>query len=484
MNKLPKFASVFIVLSLVLTSFTVVMPEKAFAFDNGNLASDEGFININAMDKNAIQSFLNSKGGFLKSYSEGGRSAAQIIYDAAHGHGDASGSINGISVHDTISPIAIMAMLQKEQSLITMKKKNDGSLNAAMGYGCPDGGGCDGKFKGFTKQVENAAWQLRYNYERASGQGFKNYQVGQTLTIDGQKIKLGNRTTSALYRYTPHLGVNFTNYFQEWGGNPGSFGAKIVKQRVKTKTVKPGQKFSLSISYTNTGTTTWARDGANPVRLGTQNPQDRTSVFIGSSRVQMSSVTVRPKRTGVFTVKMTAPQTPGTYTETFKPVAEHKAWFDTTPVTWTIIVKGVGQETPVKIEGVSTTNNQTNSSASTDQASFGANFLRQQYSTYKASPGDKFSVWFVYKNTGSAKWLKSDQKAVKLGTRNPQDSTNILFGDNRIYLKEDVKPGRDGIFKATFTAPAQPGTYEVVLKPVAEHVTWFGPETRIIVVVK
>lgn len=489
MKKLPIILTTVLIINLVFSSILFVAPQKALAHDNGNLCSDEGFVNVNAMDVNAIQSFLNSKGGFLRNYSEGGRSAAKIIYDAAHGHGDASGAINGISVRDTISPVALMAMLQREQSLITMKSKNDGSLNAAMGYGCPDGGGCDSRFRGFTKQVENAAWQLRYNYERASGHGFSNYQVGQTISIDGEKIKLGNRCTSSLYRYTPHIGgnQNFADMFQDWGGNPGSYEAQLVT-RNKTLKVSPGRVFYVTVQYKNTGSATWFNDGSYPVRLGTQSPQDRTSVFLGSNRASMLRSSVKPKSTASFKMKMTAPAQPGTYTEVFKPVAEGKTWFNSTPITLTIVVKGAGQENVVKVEGATTTNTNTTtattSSASTNPENYKANFVRQEYSSYTAKPGERFSAWFAYRNTGSVKWLKTDQKAVKLGTRNPQDSTNPMIGSNRIYLKDDVKPDRDAVFKATFTAPTTPGTYEIVLKPVAEYVTWFGPETKMTVVVK
>ena len=180
--------------------------------------SDADFININGLSAAQVQSILSTNGSFLRNFSEGGRSAAQIIWDAAHGHGDASGSINGISIRNTINPAAILATLQKEQSLVYMKDRNDGALRAAMGYGCPDGGGCDGKYAGFTKQVENGAWQLRYNYERAKSHGFTTYQVGQTIILDGQKVYLANRTMASLYRYTPHLGVNFNIYFNKWFG--------------------------------------------------------------------------------------------------------------------------------------------------------------------------------------------------------------------------------------------------------------------------
>jgi hypothetical protein len=205
---------VFVLLSAAL--FIGAQPAKAASTSASNLANDADFVNVNAMNVGQIQALLQLNGSFLKDYSENKRSAAQIIYDAAHGHGDASASVCGIDIHNTISPVAILAVLQKEQSLITMKTKNQAALNVAMGYACPDSGGCDSKYKGFTKQVENGAWQLRFNFERAQGHGFSDYQVGQTVKIDGKKVKIANHATAALYRYTPHNSSTFSTYFTKW----------------------------------------------------------------------------------------------------------------------------------------------------------------------------------------------------------------------------------------------------------------------------
>ena len=217
-----KFLSLIIIFALLVTTF-FASPEVASAKTSKKKVTTKGalndtsFITTNALTPSEIQAILVKNGSFLKDFKEGGRSAAQIIWDAAHGHGDASGTISGISVKNTVSPVAILANLQKEQSLVTMRTRNDGSLNAAMGYACPDSGGLDPKYKGFTKQVENGAWQMRYNYERASGHGFKDYQVGKTIKIDGKAVKLTSRWQSAMYRYTPHANSSFAAFFAEYG---------------------------------------------------------------------------------------------------------------------------------------------------------------------------------------------------------------------------------------------------------------------------
>ncbi len=343
----------FLLLTIFITisSLYGALPTNALAKTTTlTLAGDSQFIDVNALSVDQIRDILKDNKSFLKDFEEGGRSAAQIIYDAAHGVGDASGDYQGISVHDTINPAAILAVLQKEQSLVTMRDRNDNSLRVAMGYGAPDSGGSDPKYHGFTKQVENGAWQLRYNFERAKGNGFKTYQVGDKATIDGKKVVIGNRATSALYRYTPHLGTNFTVLFAKY--NPGGSGAgssesggsiynavfKKSKPKSKKLVLSPGQSVSVQIYYKNTGDITWSNSGENPVKLGTQNPQDAASSLIGgANRIQLSNSSVRPKKKATFVATFTAPQTPGTYNLQLRPVAENKTWFgQATTITLTV----------------------------------------------------------------------------------------------------------------------------------------------------
>lgn len=319
---------------------------QASSYNSAKLADDPAFINVDAMSVNQIQDLLRSNGSFLKNYSEDGRTAAQIIYDAAHGHGDASALINGIDIHKTINPVAILAVLQKEQSLVTMVDKNQDVLNVAMGYACPDSGGCDAKYKGFTKQVENASWQLRYNYERASGNGFSDFQVAQKINIDGKTITISNRSTAALYRYTPHLGTNFTTYFNKWNkagasiSNDGkTYNAVPSSLKLSTKIAKPGQKVTVTMTYKNTGTAVWYNNGDNPVSLGTQNPENGASVLLnGGNRDLLQVSNIKHDKKGLFNWTFTAPSTPGTYSVTLQLVAEHSTWFGPTK-TITITVK-------------------------------------------------------------------------------------------------------------------------------------------------
>lgn len=269
-------------------------PSAALAFDtsstnyiNGgyyhNLVSDSDFLDINSMSVGAIQDFLVSKGSALASAPSdrlgngaNGRSAAQIIYDAAHGYGEASGTARGITVaNETVSPRALLVTLQKEQSLITLTTLEDNRLRVATGYGCPDGGGCDERYYGFAHQVEWAAWQLRYNYEAAGKDtswwqthypSQKHYRLNNVLSLDWAgtfyQVTMKNRATPALYRYTPHVGYGNFNFWRlmiDWfgispitlGGNPeySDDGDTISTATYKTVTKVSGSKNSSSYVY-------------------------------------------------------------------------------------------------------------------------------------------------------------------------------------------------------------------------------------------
>jgi len=200
-----------------------------------NLVSDSDFLDINSMSAQDIQNFLVSKGSYLASAPSSqlgdgaaGRNAAQIIYDAAHGLYDAAvGCANGVCINSstgTISPKSILITLQKEMSLVTLSTYDQRRLDRAMGYGCPDSGGCDARYLGFSNQVGWAAWQLRYN-SMAPENRVTPYYVGRVTSIadwDGTRsVYFSNRATASLFRYTPHTYYGNYNFWRlgiEWFG--------------------------------------------------------------------------------------------------------------------------------------------------------------------------------------------------------------------------------------------------------------------------
>jgi hypothetical protein len=229
-----------------LSAFAVnPAPIAAASFNPNNLVSDSIFTAKDAMTLNDIQTFLLSKNSVLTKVSSSdlsdnlGRTAAKIIWDASRevmtDFGSSEGFNSGNPLNVAINPQAILATLQKEQSLITAayvpgSSQTTTALQHAMGYGCPDSGGCDPTYDGFTNQVKYATAQLYLDYYRATATTHAAYKIGQTYTFTSalyqtyctstsMSVTIANGSTSALYRYTPHVcngNANFWIYMNTW----------------------------------------------------------------------------------------------------------------------------------------------------------------------------------------------------------------------------------------------------------------------------
>lgn len=179
---------------------------QAEDFNPRLVLSDYHFVEAAAMSVVDIQNFLEFKRSPLASYStlDGlglNRSAAEIISQVAAAY--------------QISPKLLLVTLQKEQSLIEDDSPTAKQFDWAMGYGvCDD---CDPddlaliKFKGFAKQIDQAAKRLRWFFDHP-GQYFG---VNEESVVDNQTLVFGNAATAALYSYTPHIHGNYL-FWQIW----------------------------------------------------------------------------------------------------------------------------------------------------------------------------------------------------------------------------------------------------------------------------
>ena len=96
-----------------------------------------------------------------------------------------------------------------------------------------------------------------------------------------------------------------------------------------------------------------------------------------------------------------------------------------------------------------------------------------------AGPRDTVVATVKATNTGSAVWpARSDAGVghVRVGIQLLDTASRMIGPDfARCELSGDVRPGESCTVKVTFTAPAEPGAYELKFDLVAEGVTWFGP---------
>lgn len=245
-----------------IVSSEKVQAASTAGFNAGNIMDDFVFTNKGTMNPDQIQVFLNSKvstcdtwgtqaseygGGTraqwgtargtpppftcIKEFYENGRSAAQIIHDTAQ--------------EFTINPQVLIVLLQKEQGLITDTWPTSNQYRTATGYGCPDStpGVCNSSYYGFTNQVRKAAQMFRAILNNSPTWytpyvlGDNYIQYNPTTSCGGGVVNIQNRTTQALYNYTPYQpnqgalnagygtapcgaygNRNFYLYFSDWFG--------------------------------------------------------------------------------------------------------------------------------------------------------------------------------------------------------------------------------------------------------------------------
>lgn len=201
--------SILVSFSLVLSSLAPLSQVQA-SFNPGLIISDQAVFNANTMTAEEIQLFLEDHKGVLKNHVDVDidglvKTAAMIIYSAAERH--------------QINPQILLIKLQKEMGLITDDTPKQSQFDWAMGYGVCDSCSVDHpnvlKFKGFAKQIDNAAEFMAYvpvNEDRFF------YKSGETYTISGEEVTIQNSVTAALYNYTPHIHGNkiFSKLWESW----------------------------------------------------------------------------------------------------------------------------------------------------------------------------------------------------------------------------------------------------------------------------
>lgn len=396
--------SVLLVLSLFIASvYGIVKTQDSNAmpvtgFNPGLIIDDSVFTNRNSMNTAQIQVFLNSKvpicdtwgtqtsefgGGTraqwaatrgysppftcLKDFSEGGKTASQIIYDLAQ--------------EFAVNPQVLIVLLQKEQALVTDTWPIPASsqYRTATGYGCPDAAPCDAQYYGLTNQLRWSATMFRA-IMNDSPTWYTPYILGNNYVqwsansaCGGTTINIQNRATKALYNYTPYqpnqaalnswpgLGDscsaygnrNFYQYFKEWFGNttgpdyaatfktPVLYADEALTQVVPKAgskyIVAPNQLLYTQLEATNTGRGIWN----NMTNIGTSNIRDRLSPFQSSAwpgpkrPAGLVAQPVAPNEVGKFNIKLTAPNETGVYNESFGIVQDGVAWMDDT-VSFTI----------------------------------------------------------------------------------------------------------------------------------------------------
>ena len=204
-------------------SWTRFMLPLGSAFDPGNLISDAEFFRSASMSVDEIQAFLQQRNpdcreGFvcMKDYTETTFSRDQTVlcnaYEGAENE-TAAQILHKVSAACGVSVEALLVLIQKEQSLITLSAPSAIRFERATGYACPDTAPCDSQFFGFYNQVYNAARQFkRYSNPPGTSRFFTWFPVGQTVQVrlhpnascGTRPVTIKNQATAGLYYYTPY----------------------------------------------------------------------------------------------------------------------------------------------------------------------------------------------------------------------------------------------------------------------------------------
>ena len=182
------------------------------SFDPNRILEDEDIFDVNGMSYDRLVAFLRSK-GTLADYRTPDidgipKTCAEIIWRVATSY--------------KINPKYLLALIQKEQSLVEDPSPTQRQFDWAAGYGVCDTCSKDDPaiqdFKGFAAQLEWAAKQHREKYLLqilGNGQTKAGKAPGKQITIDGQTVTPVNNATAMLYSYTPHLNGNL-NLWRIW----------------------------------------------------------------------------------------------------------------------------------------------------------------------------------------------------------------------------------------------------------------------------
>jgi len=249
---------------LLLASFVaalvlVVNAAPAKAYSNNNMIDNAVFDAKDAMNESQIRSFIAARPNTCLTRTGSGLGGGNIFDEPmdywTYGPNkvDAARVIYKAAQYNGVNPRVIIATLQKEQSLFTDSDCLDpagyDSLNKAMGTGCFEGNLdpvgnliCpDPAYAGFQRQIMKGIWQLAHDRHRSEGDlswGNPNTSYNYTMVegyrqrcascpliyydgfgnIDGIPTKQDNGATAALYRYTPHLSLNFPYWFEYFFG--------------------------------------------------------------------------------------------------------------------------------------------------------------------------------------------------------------------------------------------------------------------------
>lgn len=253
---------------------------------------------------------------------------------------------------------------------------------------------------------------------------------------------------------------------------PGCFAARAVSQQIPPL-LEPGQTGSFTVALRNVGSCLWRR---GEVSLATRGDEPFTLAgddWHGNrNRVFLTEETVGPSEVGHFraTVKAPADAKPERLIQPFVLVTSSGQRFGEHLGLWIPVSIGDAEHPPYQA------------------SDYRAEWVSQTYPDGPLVPGEKTVVTVTFRNTGPATLFAGGQHPVNLRGSRPYDrgsgfiepdGPGVVDRNRGVRMTQDrVAPGEEFSFRlpVKVLAGLPPGPYPEYFRPVAEGLTWFGPE--------
>lgn len=191
-------------IAIILLGTSLLWPGliQAQGFNQNNIISDEFLATSDKMSQSEVQDFLETQRGQLASYRTRDingveKSASEIIFEAGY--------------QFKVNPRLLLALLEKEQGLLSNPSPTVKALAWATGFGSWGAA----KYYGFGAQVYYAAKALGRDYDLYADY-YRGFPVGrETVTEDGEIVRPENNATRKCYIYNPLVG----GPSKRWGAN-------------------------------------------------------------------------------------------------------------------------------------------------------------------------------------------------------------------------------------------------------------------------
>ncbi|MCR4278976.1 MAG: hypothetical protein NUV81_03695 [bacterium] len=241
-------------------------------------------------------------------------------------------------------------------------------------------------------------------------------------------------------------------------------------------TLAPSQVKLITLKFKNTGVSTWT-SGVNKTAVylyGKSTPFYHASWKANDLPVAIQQLTVRQGQMASASFYVTAPKTPGVYTERFLLSYGPNLWVkgSVVTVTFTVTNEIATPVVPVATEAVAPS-----SAWSAELVSLGG-------IEWHLEPGANTFVNVKLKNTGSKTWKREGLAFVSLYTWEPKYRTSPFAtslwksgGQAGFLVEDEVKTGQTGTLRMEIRAPQKEGTYSETFQLAAENTAWISGGT-------